>query len=360
MPDCIRLEVGQPDFLTPQHICQAAQRAISEGWHGYTQMKGLPALLDRLAAKLRGVNGIDATPERVMVGNGGAGVMSAALFTLCDPGDEVLVPDPHWPNYLSMLTLAQARPVLYPCPRPLGYLPDLDQIAALITPRTRALIVNSPHNPSGAVYPAETLRALGELATRHNFWLIGDECYDQIVLDPPAPAPALAVHADPDRVISAFSFSKSFAMTGWRVGYGTGPVAAVTAMTKAIEATTSCVNTIGQKAAEAALDGPQDCIGDMVAAYRRRRELLSEMLQPLGLLPVLPHGAFYALVDISPSGLDSGAFAARLLEERRVSAAPGRAFGPSGEGTVRISLSTADDQLREGVSRLRDLIEALA
>jgi aspartate aminotransferase len=355
IPGCIRLEVGQPDFRTPEHVCQAAARAIEEGWHGYTPMKGLPSLLERLSGKLSRVNGLDRRLDQIMVGSGGAGVIAAAIYAICDPGDEVLTPNPGWPNYLTMLALAHAQPVLYPCPAQLEYLPDLDHLKRLITPRTRALVVNSPNNPTGAVYPSALLRSLGELAERHGLWIVSDECYDQIVLDGGTAAPTMAAHANPDRVISAFTFSKSFAMTGWRVGYGTGPQEVVTAMTKVLEATSSCVSTIGQKAAEAALDGPQDCVAEMTSTYRRRRELAADILQEAGLFTALPHGAFYIMADISASGLDSAAFANSLLTKRQVSVAPGIAFGSQGEGAVRISLASSNQALRAGLSRMCEL-----
>lgn len=360
IPGCLRLEAGQPDFRTPPHICEAAERAIEEGWHGYTQMQGLPSLVERLTGKLRRVNGIEATTDQVVVGNGGAGVIGAAIFALCDPGDEVLIPDPQWPNYRTMISLAHARQVPYPCPASDGYLPDLDRLEALITPRTKVLVVNSPHNPTGTVYPPELLHAIAGLAVRHSLWVVSDECYDQIMLDGGPVAPSMAAHADPERTIAVFTFSKSYAMTGWRVGYGVGPTEAATAITKVTEATTSCTNTIGQKAAEAALDGPQDCVGEMVAAYRRRRDLVIDLLREAHLLCSVPQGAFYAMADISPSGLPSTEFVRRLLHERHVAVAPGSGFGSGGEGAVRISLASADEDLREGVGRLCELVAELA
>jgi aspartate aminotransferase len=359
-PGTIRLEVGQPDFRTPDHVAEAGKRAIDEGWTSYTQTAGLPSLRERLAIKLVRVNGIQVEPGQIACGSGGVGVISAAVTALCDPGDEVLVPDPHWPNYTTMAPSAGARCVFYPCPVEQGFLPDLDRLEALITSRSRVLVINSPNNPTGAVYPPGTLRALGELAERRGLWLLSDECYDQIVLEGEGVAPSLANFADPDRVVSAFTFSKSYAMTGWRLGYACAAPEVVDTMVKVLEANTSCPSTISQKAGEAALDGPQDCVASMVTAYRRRRDLVVELLQEAGLLLSTPTGAFYILANIAPSGLDSRAFALRLLERREVAVAPGSAFGQVADGAVRISLASSEEHLREGVGRLCEMVTELA
>ena len=359
MPGVIRLEVGQPDFRTPDHIVEAAKRALDEGWHGYTQTAGLPSLRERVAAKLRRVNGIDVPAEQVVCGIGGVGVISSAVASLVEPGDEVLIGDPSWTNMRLMLAAAHARPVRYPCPPELGFLPDLDRLEALVTPRTRLLIVNSPNNPTGRVYPPTLLRGLGEVAARHGLWLLSDECYDQIVLDGSDVAPGMRAHADPDRVISCFTFSKSYAMTGWRLGYATAHPDVLDSMVKMIEGSASGATTVTQKAAEAALDGPQDCVVEMVAAYRRRRDLAVELLREAGLLVVEPEGAFYVMADVSATGMDGLAFAKRLLHERGVAVAPGTAFGPATDGMARVSLASADDDLREGLGRLCELVGEL-
>jgi aspartate aminotransferase len=359
-PGTIRLEVGQPDFRTPAHVAEAGKRAIDEGWTAYTQTFGLPSLRGRLAVKLGEVNAISTAPDRIVCGPGGVGVISAAVTAICNPGDEILLPDPHWPNYTTRAATANARGIFYPCPAELGFQPDLDRLEGLISERTRLLIVNSPNNPTGAVYPPATLRGFGELAERHDLWLLSDECYDQIVLNGERAAPSLANFANPERVVSAFTFSKTYAMTGWRLGYATAVAQVVDGMVKVLESNTSCPSTIAQKAAEAALDGPQDGVREMVGAYRRRREVVVELLREAGLLLAVPEGAFYILADVSPAGLDSRSFALRLLEERGVGVAPGSAFGQVASGAVRISLASSDEDLREGVGRLCDLVSQLA
>jgi aspartate/methionine/tyrosine aminotransferase len=359
-PGTIRLEVGQPDFPTPAHVAEAGKKAIDDGWTAYTQTFGLPSLRERLTVKLREVNGIEVDPTRIVCGPGGVGVISAAVSSICNPGDEVLIPDPHWPNLTIMAAAANARWVPYPCPAELGFLPDPERLEELVGERTRLLVVNSPNNPSGAVYPAATLRALGELAERHGLWVLSDECYDQIMLDGELAAPSLARFADPDRVISAFTFSKTYAMTGWRLGYAAAPAPVADAMIKVLESNTSCPSTIAQKAGEAALDGPQESVREMVAAYTRRRDLVVDLLREAGLLLTVPQGAFYILADVSPSGRDSRSFALRLLEERGVGVAPGSAFGEVARGAVRISLASSEQDLREGVGRLCEMVSDLA
>jgi aspartate aminotransferase len=359
-PGAIRLEVGQPDHLTPPHIVEAAKRALDDGWHGYTPTAGLASLRERLADKLARVNDVLVAPGQIVCAAGGSGAISAAVLSICDRGDEVLLPDPSWPNYRLLLAVSQTTPVRYPCPAELGYLPDLERLESLVSPRTRVLVVNSPNNPTGQVYPPEVLRRLGEIADRHDLWVVSDECYDQIVLDGSPVAPGMSQHADPDRVIACFTMSKTYAMTGWRLGYAAAPEDAADTMIKAIEGTTSCVSTISQKAGEAALDGPQDRVGEMVASYRRRRDLVVDLLREANLLTVVPQGAFYIMADVSATGIGSYDFARRLLAERLVAVAPGTAFGDVAAGAVRISLASSDEDLREGVGRLCELAADLS
>lgn len=358
-PDAIRLEVGQPDFRTPSHVVEAAKRALDDGWHGYTPTAGLSSLRERLTAKLRRVNGIDVPSAQVICGIGGAGVIASALAALCNPGDEVLLPDPGWPSYRLALATGQLGWLLYPCPPALGFLPDLDRLDALVTPRCRVLVVNSPNNPTGRVYPPDVLRRLGEIADQHGLHIVSDECYDQILLDGAPVAPGMREHADPERVVSCFTFSKTYAMTGWRLGYAVAAPEVADLMIKATEGTVSCASVVTQKAAEAALDGPQGCVGEMVAGYRRRRDIVVDLLREAGLLLSVPEGAFYILADVSPSGLSSLDFSVRLLRQRGVAVAPGTAFGDVAAGAVRISLASSDNDLREGVGRLCELVAEL-
>lgn len=358
-PGAIRLEIGQPDFRTPDHIAQAAKQALDAGYTFYTPTQGPLSLREKLAAKLSRVNRLSFEPDQIAVGPGGVGAMAAALGAMVEAGDEVLVPDPAWPNYLQMAATLHARTVPYPCPAENGFLPDLDRLEALVGSRTRVLIVNSPHNPTGSVYPRALLESLAALAARHDLWVISDECYDQIVLDGTGVADSMAEVAGDARVVSVYTFSKTYAMTGWRLGYMAGDRKLVDSATKVIEGSSSCVSSLAIRGGEAALDGPQDCVGEMVLAYTRRRDLSVELLREAGLLVTVPQGAFYIMADVSPSGLDSRDFALQLLKERQVAVAPGSAFGDVARQSVRISLASSETDLREGIGRLCELVKEL-
>ncbi|HEX2647956.1 MAG TPA: aminotransferase class I/II-fold pyridoxal phosphate-dependent enzyme, partial [Candidatus Dormibacteraeota bacterium] len=232
-------------------------------------------------------------------------------------------------------------------------------LRSLITQRSRILVLNSPNNPTGAVYPKATVTAFIEIAQEHNLWLLSDECYDQVVLDGSWTSPASLAPDDP-RIVSAFTFSKTYAMTGWRLGYITGTEGLIDSATKVLESNSSCVSTITQVAGEAALTGPQDCVGEMVGAYRRRRDLVVDMLREAELLISEPSGAFYIMADITPAAMPAREFAFSLLRERGVSVAPGTAFGQVAGHAVRISLASSDADLRQGVGRLAKFVHSRA
>ncbi len=354
-PGAIHLQVGQPNFPTPQHIKDAGKRAIDENKTFYTHTQGLLSLREKLAAKLERVNGIRVTPDRIATAPGGVGAIAAVFAAVLEPGDEVLLPDPGWPNTRIMLAWTGTRGVFYPCPAAGDFEPDLDALERLITPRTRLLLINSPNNPTGAVYPQATVERLIEIAQRHNLWLVSDECYDQILLDGSWTSPASLAPEDP-RIASIFTFSKTYAMTGWRMGYVAGSTALLDTVTKVLESNSSCVSTITQVAGEAALEGPQDCVTEMNAAYRRRRDAVVQILRDAELFITKPKGAFYCMADITPSGLGSRDFAFKLLRERGVAVAPGSAFGEVAKDAVRISLASSDADLKEGVGRLAEFV----
>ena len=357
-PGAIRLDVGQPNFPTPKHIGEAGKRAIDENKTFYTHTQGMISLREKLVAKLERVNGIRVTSDRIACGPGGVGALAAVFGAVLEHGDEVLLPDPGWPNTRLMLAWTGARGVFYPCLPTDGFQPDLDALERLITPRTKLLLINSPNNPTGAVYSAATIARMIEIAQRHNLWLLSDECYDQIILDGTWTSPASLAPDDP-RIATVFTFSKSYSMTGWRIGYVAGSAELIDTATKVLESNSSCVSTITQVAAEAALDGPQDCVGEMVAAYRHRRNVVIDILREAGMLVNEPTGAFYCMADISRSRLHSRDFAFKLLRERGVSVAPGSAFGEVAVDAVRISLASSDTDLREGVGRLAEFLHEL-
>jgi aspartate/methionine/tyrosine aminotransferase len=354
-PGAIRLDVGQPNFPTPQYIKDAGKKAIEDNMTFYTHTQGMLSLRERLTDKLARVNGIKTSPDLIACAPGGVGAIAAMLAAVVEPGDEVLFPDPGWPNYRMMVPWLGARAALYPCPPEAGFQPDLDALEALITPRTKVLVVNSPNNPTGAVYPEATVRSMIETAQRHNLWLLSDECYDQIVLNGSWTSPASIAPAD-QRIATVFTFSKTYSMTGWRLGYLVGNAELIDTATKVLESNSSCVSTISQVAAEAALVGPQDVVTEMVDAYRGRRDLVIEILKDAELFIAKPTGAFYIMADVSLSGVPARDFAFSLLRSRGVSVAPGTAFGQVASGAVRISLASSDEALREGVGRLAEFV----
>jgi aspartate aminotransferase/aminotransferase len=356
IPDAIHLEIGQPDFPTPAHIVEAAHAAMRQGFTKYTANAGLLSLREAIAAKARRDNGIQASADDVVVTTGGMGGLFSAAAAVLDPGDEVLAPDPGYPNYEMMATLCHARTVRYPLTGMAdGFQPDFDALPALVTPRTKAIIVNSPGNPTGSVISADALAAIVAFAQRHDLYVISDECYEKIIFGAPHISPA-SMDAD-GRVITISSFSKTYSMTGWRIGYAIARPPVPATVSKLQEATVACASSVSQKAAEAALAGPQECVTDMARAYQRRRDLALDILRAHGLPTYAPQGAFYLLIDIDGCGLDSEQFARALLSEKKVAVAPGSTFGTRGDRYIRISTATADDVLREGLERVCEFIE---
>ena len=283
-PGVIHLEIGQPDFPTPAHIVAAANHAAERGHIGYTANAGLPELCEALAAKLHQDNGVRVATEQVIVTIGAMGALYGSLLSVLEPGDQLLVPDPGYPNYRMTAELCGAESVPYPLPAADGYQPDLDALAAAISPRTKAIVVGSPSNPTGTVIHRDRLQGIVELAERHDLYLVSDECYEKIVFDGRHVSPASLGAAD--RCFTAGSFSKSYAMTGWRVGYVACPKPIVPLLVKLQEATVSCAPVLSQHAALAALAGPQECVAGMVKAYRERRDLACELLMSAGLCTV--------------------------------------------------------------------------
>ncbi len=357
MPGVIRMEVGDPNFATPDHIIAGALKGIEDGFTKYTQSSGLLSLRELIADKVHRINGYQVTPHQVNVGVGAVQVITSLLFALVEPGEEVLLPDPGWPNYEMSVILCGGRPVRYPLHIANGFVPDIAELERLVTTRTKLLIINSPSNPTGAVFPRDTIAGLVTFAQRHDLYLLADEVYEQLIFEGEHVSP---VPLDPERTIGAYSFSKTYAMTGWRVGYIVSNPDLARLVMKLQEPMISCVSSVSQKAAEAALTGPQDCVDTMRAAYRDRRDAVVDVLQRRGRYVYTPRGAFYIMIDVSASGMSSRDFALHLLHEKHVAVAPGTAFGNAGASFVRVSLATAQDLLVQGVERLCDAIDECA
>jgi aspartate/methionine/tyrosine aminotransferase len=314
-------------------------------------------LREQIVAKLATVNGLEVGVENVVVTTGAVGGLATALMAILEPGEEVLIPDPAWPNFEMMVACSHAVARLYPLSQENRFWPQIEVLEDLVTPGCKAIIINSPCNPTGAVFPAELVEALVDFAVRHDLYLIADEVYEQLVFEPEHVSPG---SFDPDgRVVGVHSFSKTYAMTGWRVGYAVASRPVAELIAKLQEPFFSCASSVSQKAAEAALTGPQDCVAEMRQEYQEHRDLAAKLLTDAGLAFVKPEGAFYTWVDVSPFGLDSYALARRLLQEARVAVAPGRTFGPSGDAYARVSLAPTAAEIREGLTRLASLTEKL-
>jgi aspartate/methionine/tyrosine aminotransferase len=352
----LHLEVGEPDFQTPPHIVEAAARAAADGYTKYTPNRGLDSVVEAICDKLARCNGIAAAPEQVVVTSGAVGAIMGALIALVEPGEDVLLPDPGWPNYQMMAAVIGARTVAYPLGRANGYEPDLERLSDLAArPRAKAIVVNSPGNPTGAVWSRETVERVVEIARAHGLYIVSDEVYEEIVFEGEHVSPA--TFDEDGRVITVSGVSKTYAMTGWRVGYLAASPEVAGLVAKVQEPLVACAASVSQRAAQAALSGPQDCVVTMRDAYRRRRDVAVAALREHGLLVSEPRGAFYVLADIGRATDDTYAFARALVEEHALAVAPGATFGPAGRGLVRLSLASATDVIEEGIARLATAVE---
>ena len=350
----IHLEVGQPDFPTPAHIVEATCRAVREGHTRYIPTAGIGPLREAVARSYERRTGVATSANHILVTTGAMMSLATSFLALLEAGDEVLLPDPGWPNYVTSVTLARGIPVFYTLASP-RFLPDLDQLQSLVTPKTKILVVCSPSNPTGQVHDAALTEALVAFARRNDLWVVSDEIYSEIVFGDPAPS-VLSFDTD-ERCLVINGVSKTYAMTGYRIGFTRGRFDYIGVASKLQEPFVSCGTPFSQFAAVAALEGPQECVAQMRAAYRRRRDLALDVLRERGLYRYTPGGAFYVLVDISAAAMDSRDFAVRLLEEKRVAVAPGGTFGRMSAREVRVSVASRDEDVSEGVRRICDFIE---
>ncbi|HEX5325323.1 MAG TPA: pyridoxal phosphate-dependent aminotransferase [Acetobacteraceae bacterium] len=362
--DVLAVSSGEPDFPTPRHICDAAIRAIEANETKYTDIAGTPALRRAVAAKFLRDSGIDYAPEEVIVATGGKQIIFNAMLATLDPDDEVIIPTPTWVSYPDIAAFAGGRPVLVPCEQNNGFRLRAEALEAAITSRSKWFILNNPCNPTGAVYTAEALRPICEVLLRHpDVWVLTDDIYEKLTYD--GVRAATVVQAEPrlrSRTLTMNGCSKSYAMTGWRMGFGAGPAALIRAMDKLQGQSTSNPSSVTQAAALAALTGPQDCIAEMVATYRQRRDMVVAMLNAApGLRCHKPEGAFYVFPSIggclgrtTPAGTridNDETFVLALLEEAGVAAVHGGAF--LAPGHFRLSYAADTELLREACRRIQ-------
>lgn len=348
------LHIGRPDFDTPTHIKEAARAALDDGRTAYTSNYGIPALREAIARKLARDNNIRIDPDRQVIVTVGANeAVLMIMLGLLNPGDEVLVPDPSWLHYRYCATLAGAKVVPLPLVASNHYLPDPDDAARLVGPRTRMLIVNSPHNPTGMVLPEYLMKQLAELAERHNLILVSDEIYEKIIYGGSRHISPGAWDWVAHRTVTVNGFSKAYAMTGWRLGYVVASPEITDILVRVHQYTTVCATSFAQEAAVSALNGPQTCVEDMVADFNLRRQVLLEALAELPTVQLAtPNGGFYAFPRIAETKMSSLAFAEALLEETGVAVVPGLDFGEFGEGHVRLSYACHTAVLKEGLDEL--------
>jgi aspartate aminotransferase/aminotransferase len=354
MEGVIHLEVGQPDFPTPQHIVEATCRSVREGHTKYVANAGVPELRTAAARYFEQKTGVATSVENILVTQGAVMSVATAFLALLEPGDEVLLPDPGWPNYMMAVSLLHGTPVSYNLRPEDQFLPSLDEIESLVTPRTKLLLTCNPSNPTGQVTPPDVMQGLMELARRHDLYVLSDEIYGEIVFDTEHTS-ALSYDTD-ERTLIVTGMSKTYAMTGYRVGFTRGRIEYVELATKLQEPIVSCGVGFAQMAAAAGLDGPQDSVHEMREAYKSRRDAALEVLREHDLYRYTPGGAFYLLIDISATEMDSRDFAFQLLEEKKVAVAPGNTFGKMCSDHVRISIAATEEDIREGLRRVCGMI----
>lgn len=344
----LHLEIGQPDLATPAHVVEAAAEAARAGFTGYTPNAGLSSLREAFAQRLAADHSVSVSPEQVVVTVGAMGGLFSALCAVIEPGDEVLVPDPGYPNYAMAAQLIRGVPVRYRLDASTGFGLQLGALEAQVGPRTKAVVINTPSNPTGSVLDADQIRAVTEWAQRLGLYLISDEAYDHICFEGYHRTP-LALGTD-DRIVAVYSCSKTYSMTGWRVGFAVSSPKMAGVLAKLQEVYVACASSVSQKAAEAALTGPQDCVARMMETYRQRRSLALHVCNTLGFEAVPPKGAFYLMLRLPPKWADdSTGYALELLMAERVAVAPGQAFGPAGEGYVRLALCAQERTIEQGL-----------
>ena len=359
--DVVNLGIGQPDFDTPEFIRDAAKRALDDGYTRYPPAKGFDDLRQAIARKVKRENKIIADPDtEIYVAVGAMQVIFNICLHLLNSGDEVILIDPGY-DYYSQIRLFGGVPVPVPARESNLFKVDPDDIRAAITDKTKLMIINTPSNPTGAIFDEKILRAIAEIAMQNDLMVLSDEPYEHIIFDEHQHVSIGSFDGMAPRTISVFTLSKSYAMTGWRVGYTVAPPTVIDEMEKLMEHMVSGVTAVAQRAALAAIEGPQDCVREMVETYEKRRFIVHESLNAIeGIRCFKPESTFYAFPNISSLGLTSWEFAKYLVREHKVAVVPGSIFGQGGEGYVRLSFAASREQLKEGINRIKHGVETLS
>ena len=359
--EIIHLEIGEPDFATPRHIVEAGVEAMRQGYTHYGPTQGLPELREAVARNSREVRGVDTMPDQVVITPGAKPIMFYAILALAEPGVEVIYPNPGCPIYESMIRFTGATPVPMHLLEEKDYHPDLDELAGKITDNTRLIIINSPENPCGSALTKDELETIADLVRdRKDLYVLADEIYKDILYSGEHYSIS-AFEGMAERTIVLDGFSKSYAMTGWRLGYGIVPSELVPHMVRLEVNSVSCPATFTQIAAVAALDGPQDDVRAMVAEFTQRRRLITDGLRRIpGINCPEPEGAFYAFPNITGTGLASNEFETRALNEAGVALLSGAGFGEFGEGYVRLSYANSQENIQKALNQLEQFVRSLS
>ncbi len=356
----IHLEIGEPDFPTPPHVVEAGKRALDEGWTKYGPTQGLPELRESIAAYISRTRGIRVGPESVCVVPGGKPIMYFTIIALLDAGDEAIYPNPGFPIYESMIRFQGAVPVPVPLVEERGFSFDLDVLERRLTEKTKLVILNSPHNPTGGIIPADDTRRLADMLRGRDVMVLSDEIYSRICYDG-EPVSIASFDGMLEKTIILDGFSKTYSMTGWRLGYGVMPTWLADAVIKLMVNSNSCTASFTQRAGIAALEGPQDAVTAMVAEFRRRRDAICKGLNEIpGFRCPVPAGAFYVFPNVVGTGMASKALADLLLYEAGVACLDGGCFGAFGEGYLRFSYANSLANIMEAVERIRKISERWA
>ena len=357
--DVLSFSVGEPDFNTPAHIRAAAEAALEQGKTRYGPVAGEPKLREAIAQKLQRDNHLSYAPENIIVTNGGKHSLYNLMMALIEPGDEVIIPAPYWVSYPEMVKLAGGTPVILPTTVESGFKLSPEQLQQAITPKTKLFVFNSPSNPTGMVYSPSEVKALAQVIEQHDVWVVSDEIYEKILYDGAEHLSIGSVsQAAFERTIISSGFAKTYAMTGWRVGFLAAPIPLVKAVSTIQGHSTSNVCTFAQYGAVAAYEGSQDCVDEMVAAFAERRKVILEYINSIpGFTCPEPNGAFYVFPNIGKLGIKSLDFCAALLEKKQVAVVPGIAFGA--DDCVRISYAASLDAIHEGMERLIDFVKSV-
>ncbi|MAZ52926.1 MAG: aspartate aminotransferase [Trueperaceae bacterium] len=352
--DVVAMTAGEPDFQPPDHVLEAARDAVDQGLTKYTPAEGTFELREAVCGKFARENNLEYTPEQIIVGTGGKQILYNGFMAVLNPGDEVIIIAPYWVTYPAQIELAGGVPVPVSAPPETGFIPDIDDIRSAITARTRAIVLNSPANPTGAVYPPEVVISIAELVNEHDLWLFADDLYEHLIYDGKFTAAASYAR---ERTLIIHGASKAYALTGWRIGYGAGPIDLIKAMNRLQGQSTSGANSIAQYAVTVALnefDKTRAFIDMTLEAYRERRNLLVSGLNRMGLKTPNPRGAFYVMSDLTVIDPNENKAALRLLEDAHVGVVPGTDF--LAPGHARFSYATSLDNVTEALERISRLL----